>query len=118
MSNFYTYDTDEPIFSEDIKKLTDEQKDAAKREYAQRVQDFKDTFSTPHGERVFIYLMHEMYLFRNYGQHNASAYALEGKREIANELVDMLTGEYVLERLISAKNQFIKRKKTDERSDS
>lgn len=113
VEDIYKYDNSDPIFSEDIKKLTDEQKESMKLELAKRILDFKDTFKSPEGARVLLFLMHEMYVFRDFGQINASAYAKEGKREIGNLLIDMLGAEYILERLITAKKLHT-REKTDE----
>ena len=111
--DIYKYNDGEPIFSEDIKKLTDGQKELMKLELEKRIMDFKDTFDTPEGARVLFFLMHEMYVFRDFGQINASAYAKEGKREIGNLLIDMLGVEYILERLITAKKLHT-REKSDE----
>ena len=101
--DIYKYDNGEPIFSEDIKKLNDEQQKEAELQFEKRIMDFKDTFSTPEGTRVLFFLMHEMYFCRDYGQSNANAYKFEGKREISNQIVDMVGLEYILERLITAK---------------
>lgn len=111
--NVFKYDDGEPIFLEDIKKLSDAQKEKQREEYEKRKLDLKDTFSTPEGTRVFFYLMHECYLFRNYDQTNASAYAKEGRREIANEIIDMVGLDYTLDRLITAKKLHT-REKSDE----
>jgi len=109
----YKYDNGDPVFMEDNKKRTDAQEELMKLEFEKRIMDLKDTFGTPEGARVLFFLMHEMYVFRDFEQINASAYAKEGKREIGNLFIDMLGLEYILERLITAKKLHT-REKSDE----
>lgn len=56
-------------------------------EEKQLIVAYQKTFmGTPEGQLVFWDLMNKGYVFRPYGQHNASAYALEGKRAFALEI--------------------------------
>lgn len=104
-------DNDEPIFSTDIDKLRKETDDSRRAELLRWQNDFTDTFcKTPHGRRVLWFLIHETYVFRKFGQHNASAYAMEGKRELGQDIIDVIGPESLLRALIDVRNEELRRK--------
>jgi len=102
---------EQPIFQRDIALRNKEDREKAEREFRAWRNKFRNTFGTPDGAEVLVLLMYETYVFRNYNQHNAGAYAKEGKREIGNLIMEIVGSEFVLEKLISIK----KRREPDER---
>jgi hypothetical protein len=70
------------LFSGDLgeaaKKLSQDQLDDLKEER----DDVILTFSTPHGQRIFLDLIDSTYLFIPFVTQSAASYAKEGKREI------------------------------------
>ena len=102
---------EEPLFSTDIDKLRKEQDDSRRAELVRWKKDFTETFcKTPHGRRVLWFLIHETYVFRKFGQHNASAYAMEGKRELGQDIIDVIGPESLLKALIDVRNEELRRK--------
>lgn len=101
-------DKGEPIFSTDIDELQKSRDEEAKAQLARWKADFRDTFcATPHGRRVLWYLIHETHVYRKFGQTNAGAYALEGKRELGLEIVDIIGAEKMLASLLSVKRDAV-----------
>ena len=74
-----TFESD--ILTEEVQEQKkNEERDNLKRQ--KLIQAYKNTFSGPDGQIVFWDLMKKTYVFRAFGQHNAGAYAMEGKREL------------------------------------
>ncbi len=101
---FYQEDGETPLFETglDLKNKSDAKE--VQRRLSNWRHSFVETFcNTPHGRQVLWLLIHETYVFRKFGQHNASAYALEGKRELGQDLIDFIGAEQVLKTLIAVK---------------
>ena len=106
MRELFVNADDELIFEADIQKLLKAEEKDKKQMLANWVRDFKLTFcDTAHGRRVLWWLIHETYIFRNFGEHNASAYAKEGKRELAQDIIDVIGATKMLESLILVANE-------------
>lgn len=96
----------EPIFEADIQKLLKAEDKKYKDMLANWKRDFTNTFcKTAESRRVLWWLIHNTYIFRSFGQHNASAYALEGKRELGQDVIEVIGAEEMLKALILAKNE-------------
>ena len=72
-------------------------------------RDFSETFSTPQGRRVLVWLTHQLYVFRPYKQFNAGSYAQQGKREVGVEIAEILGWSEVIRLTQEAVKQEIKR---------
>lgn len=60
----------------------------AKAQEDQLLRAYQDLFlGSPEGQLVLWDLLNQCHVFREFGQYNAGAYALEGKREIGLELM-------------------------------
>lgn len=101
---FYKEDRVTPLFETALDKKRADDSGAIERKLSNWRNDFIKTFcSHEAGRRVLWFLVHETYVFRNFGQHNAGAYALEGKRELGQEILNMIGHEEVLKSLAAVK---------------
>jgi hypothetical protein len=108
------YHNDEPIFSTDIEKIKKMNDEERKARLLRWKNDFVDTLCiTPHGRRVLWFLIFETYVFRKYGQYNAGAYAMEGKRELGQDIIDVIGPEKLLESLIKTRNEELERQASE-----
>ena len=100
MKQLFYKDKQEPLFDTAFDAKKKEDAEEIQRRMAKWRNDFIQTFcSHDAGRRVLWFLIHETYVFREYRQHNAGAYALEGKRELGLEMMNILGHEQVLQTL-------------------
>jgi len=99
---FYKDDGLTPLFDTALDAHKADITETEKRNYENRCKDFRRTFcETPHGRRVLWLLLYETYVFRKFGQQNASAYAMEGKRELGQDLMSYIGADLVLKSLLA-----------------
>ena len=96
----------EPLFDDDIRKANEELIADHELTKNQWIKDFREVFcESPAGRRVLWWIIYESYIFRPFRQHNASAYGLEGKRELGQRIIDLIGAKNMLQSLIQASSE-------------
>jgi len=109
------YESNEPLFSTDLDALKAEKDEERKAQLVRWKSDFINTFcNSPDGRRVLWFLIFETHVFRKITQLNAGSYALIGKQQIGQDIIDIIGPEELLTALIKVRREELERKEGQE----
>ena len=103
-----------PLFTRDVEKDFEERNKERQLHIASWKRDFREVLcGDPAGRRVLTFLIDQSYLFEPFGQLNAKAYSLEGKREMGLMIASLVGETELMKALIKAQDEHLKSKEME-----